>query len=499
MAYTYKVMNLDKTTYNLKYKYGEAFTPTQITYHQTANNAPALNERNYLNSRMDNSYIGFHLVVDDADAIECIPLNVQTWHAGDGYGDGNMKSIGVEMAYSTSTDISKKDAAIENGALLIANLMLKYNIPLTLVQPHQARSGKNCPHDILGRYGHDKFRALIQSEYDKLVRATTTQNSTSSNTTSSTTTSTTNKPGTVTGSTSSSNSSSSSSTLSYAQFDTVKLSASTPGYTTSTDTKSAKTFTPGTYKVYKYVSSGKHPLNISESGEAPDAWIDLANVTKTSSDYSQGDKVVLKKSTPGYLTSEDTKTAKTFSAGTYKVYKYVKGASHELNISVSGTAPDAWIDVEYVSTQSNSTVTSSTSTSTFKQGDKVILSKSTPGYLTSTDTKSAKTFSAGTYKVYKYVSGADHELNISESGTAPDAWVDVESVKKSTEAFSQGDTVTVSKSIPGYLSSTDTKAAKTFTPGTYKVYRYVKGATHEVNISTSATTPDAWVDAENLK
>ena len=90
MAYTYQVMHLDKTAHNLKYKYGANFTPTEITYHQTSNNAPAINERNYLNNRTDNVYIGFHIVVDNQTAIECLPLNIQTWHAGDGYGSGTV-------------------------------------------------------------------------------------------------------------------------------------------------------------------------------------------------------------------------------------------------------------------------------------------------------------------------------------------------------------------------------------------------------------------------
>lgn len=168
MSYELKVMYLDKTNHNLKYKYGNSVKLTEITYHQTSNSSPAINERNYLNNRTDNVYIGFHFVVDEKQAIQCLPLSVQTWHAGDGQGNGNMKSIGVEIARSTNSDITLRDNAIENGAKLIAKLMKDYNIPMSKVKSHQSRSGKHCPHDILDRYGEQKFRNLIQAELNKL-------------------------------------------------------------------------------------------------------------------------------------------------------------------------------------------------------------------------------------------------------------------------------------------------------------------------------------------
>lgn len=176
MAYTYSVMHLDKSDYNLKYKYGSNFTPTEITYHQTSNLSPSINERNYLNNRKDKAYVSFHIVVDESQAIECLPLNVTGWHSGDGSnGSGNKNSIGVEIARSTNVDLNLRDKAIDNGALLIANLMKQFNIPINKVRSHNHRSGKNCPHDIRGRYGEDKFRNLIQEYYNELTSPTVTQ------------------------------------------------------------------------------------------------------------------------------------------------------------------------------------------------------------------------------------------------------------------------------------------------------------------------------------
>ena len=168
MSYELKTMYLDKTSHNLKYKYGANAKLTEITYHQTSNSAPAINERNYLNNRTDKVYIGFHFVVDESQAIQCLPLTVQTWHAGDSSGAGNMKSIGVEIARSTNSDIALRNKAIENGAKLIAKLMKENNIPMSKVKSHQSRSGKHCPHDVLDRYGENNFRNLIQAELNKL-------------------------------------------------------------------------------------------------------------------------------------------------------------------------------------------------------------------------------------------------------------------------------------------------------------------------------------------
>ena len=67
-------------------------------------------------------------------------------------------TYGDDYERSTSSNINLRNAAIENGAKVIASLMKTYNIPMSKVLPHQARSGKHCPHDILDRYGHEKFR-----------------------------------------------------------------------------------------------------------------------------------------------------------------------------------------------------------------------------------------------------------------------------------------------------------------------------------------------------
>lgn len=386
MAYTYKVMHLDQTQHNLKYKYGTSFTPTEITYHQTSNNASALNERNYLNNRTDNVYIGFHIVVDDQMAIECLPLNVQTWHAGDGStGAGNMKSIGIEMAYSTSSDISLRNAAIENGAKVIASLMKTYNIPMAKVLPHQARSGKHCPHDILDRYGNEVFRVLIQTEYQKLTESTTTPST----------------PLTP---------------VNFSVGDSVEVLQTISGYSTSLATKASTSVSAGTYKVYKVASNGLHAVNISKTGTVAGAWVNATDLKKNNKSLSVGNQVQLNTAASGYKAATSAVASSLLASGKYIVFKVSDGSPHSINLSKSGIAPGAWVDetnVSFISTQS------------FNHGEQVEVVKRINGYGTSTTTIATTSVNVGTYYVYKYVEGATHALNISKLATTPGSWVNI--------------------------------------------------------------------------
>ncbi len=142
-------------------KVGSTMTPTYIVIHNTANSAPAINEVKYLNSSSNTSSTSFHFAVDDTSVYQAINLKYNAWHAGDI--SMNKKSIGIEVAKSTITDTEVKDKAIENAAKLTAVLMEYYDIPLSRVITHQDVTGKNCPHDILERYGWDNFKTLVSS------------------------------------------------------------------------------------------------------------------------------------------------------------------------------------------------------------------------------------------------------------------------------------------------------------------------------------------------
>ena len=104
--------------------------------------------------------------VDDKEAIQAIPLNRNAWHAGDGNGTGNRKSIGIEICYSKSGG-KRFDQAEKNAAYLTATLLKKYSWGIDRVKRHKDWSGKDCPHRTIDR-GWNRFLKMIEKELDKL-------------------------------------------------------------------------------------------------------------------------------------------------------------------------------------------------------------------------------------------------------------------------------------------------------------------------------------------
>lgn len=114
-------------------------TPEYITIHSTGNpRSTAQNEADNVCNNNPGTQVSFHWVVDDKQAINVIPENEVAWHAGDGNGPGNRKSIGVEICES-----GDRAKTLDNAARLVAKLMEKHNI-YKIVQ-HNHWSGKDCP------------------------------------------------------------------------------------------------------------------------------------------------------------------------------------------------------------------------------------------------------------------------------------------------------------------------------------------------------------------
>ena len=133
-----------------------------ITVHNTANDASALNEINYM---INNNYeTSFHFAVDDVQAVQGLPLNRNGWHASDGKGPGNMSTIAIEICYSKSGG-SKFDKAEENAAELIAQLLKERGWGIDRVKRHYdyAPDKKYCPHRTMDK-GWDRFLNMIQKK-----------------------------------------------------------------------------------------------------------------------------------------------------------------------------------------------------------------------------------------------------------------------------------------------------------------------------------------------
>lgn len=164
MNYEYRKWHIDSSKTKLKSPY--SMSAIGICVHNTWNDAPAINEANYM--RNNNSVTGYHIAIDDKEAIELIPLNRMAFHAGDGLnGKGNRKYIGIEICYSKSGGEKYKESE-ENAVHLIAKMLYERNWTISRVKKHEDFSGKNCPHRILDEKRWNSFIKRIQIELDKL-------------------------------------------------------------------------------------------------------------------------------------------------------------------------------------------------------------------------------------------------------------------------------------------------------------------------------------------
>lgn len=140
-------------------------TAEYITIHNTANDASAENEIAYM-IRNDNQ-VSYHFAIDDKEVVQGIPLNRNAWHCGDGRGNGNMKSIGIEICYSKSGG-QRYIKAEELAVKFVAQLLHERGWSISKVRKHQDWSGKYCPHRILSEGRWNSFLKRIKAELDKL-------------------------------------------------------------------------------------------------------------------------------------------------------------------------------------------------------------------------------------------------------------------------------------------------------------------------------------------
>lgn len=147
---------LAKEKYSLKCPY--EMKPIGIAIHNTANSAPAKNEASYMKN--NSSSTGFHIVVDDVEAIQVIPFTRNAFANGDGKnGEGNRKYISLEICYSKSggTKFTKAEA---NAAKVVAKLLKQFGWTTKNIKAHRDFSGKDCPH----RTNMNSFISLVEKE-----------------------------------------------------------------------------------------------------------------------------------------------------------------------------------------------------------------------------------------------------------------------------------------------------------------------------------------------
>jgi len=141
---------------------GLPMAPQFITIHSTGNpRSTAHNERAWLVNPQNKITASWHIVVDEKEAIEAIPLNEVAWHAGDGNGPGNRSSIGIEICES-----GDRAKTIENAVKLVARMLKERGWGIDRLRRHFDWSGKICPRIMAadGWAGWERFKQDVAKE-----------------------------------------------------------------------------------------------------------------------------------------------------------------------------------------------------------------------------------------------------------------------------------------------------------------------------------------------
>jgi|GEM_PF-844645 len=143
----------------------EMKNPIGITIHNTGNSSKAAGDELHAEwlqnvENADSIYVSPHFFVDYDSIIQVIPLNEVGYHAGDGKGDGNYRTIAIEICENMNLELAE-----ENGKKLVAALLMTY--PTFKLYKHQDWSGKYCPHVILDKKnGWNNFKKDVYDYID---------------------------------------------------------------------------------------------------------------------------------------------------------------------------------------------------------------------------------------------------------------------------------------------------------------------------------------------
>ena len=102
-----------------------------------------------------------HYYVDNVCAWQNLPLSLSGWHAADGDGNGNRRTIAIECIMSSAYNDKDKKSE-DNCARLAAALLKKYKLGINALYTHNHwYSGKYCPAYILPHWA--EFKKKVQS------------------------------------------------------------------------------------------------------------------------------------------------------------------------------------------------------------------------------------------------------------------------------------------------------------------------------------------------
>ncbi len=156
-----KKMLCPESVYELKSP--SEIKPECIIVHNTANNAPAVNEVSFMLKK--NKPYSFHYVIDDKEIIQCLPETRCSLDTKNKRGKDYLKGINIEICHSLSGG-DKFFKSEENTAEYIASILRRYNWDLEKVKKHQDFDGTYCPHRTLD-LGWERFLNLVKKYFDK--------------------------------------------------------------------------------------------------------------------------------------------------------------------------------------------------------------------------------------------------------------------------------------------------------------------------------------------
>lgn len=133
--------------------------PEYITIHNTGD--PGVTAKQYVEYLKGkdavNRPVSWHFTVDDVEIGWHLPLSETAYHAGDGTGPGNTKSVGIEIC-----EVPNQEAAELNAVKLVVWLLLFLGLGVSRVAPHKRWTATECPKILWPRW--DGFIAKIALE-----------------------------------------------------------------------------------------------------------------------------------------------------------------------------------------------------------------------------------------------------------------------------------------------------------------------------------------------
>ena len=136
--------------------FGNKNQKRKVTVHLTGNREKGANAKMHAKLQKTIYPASWHIQTDGKESIQSFEYSWQCYHTGDGAGDGNKHSIGIEGCINVDGDYVKMIHNLaETGAIVVRDNSLD---PVKDVVRHYDWSGKHCPFCLLSKASLKTFR-----------------------------------------------------------------------------------------------------------------------------------------------------------------------------------------------------------------------------------------------------------------------------------------------------------------------------------------------------